>query len=170
MAEANGWTRKTESGLRRLPEWLRLTFEGWREHARLRREMAELEQRGELDRTLSDAGLSQSDVPRLMQAHPQTPQQLAQMMRRLGLERARLPQDAGTAAELRAMEWRCAGCGEWRHCRAWLAEGSEAENYHRFCPNAAALDELRRAVAAARSAPQGVLAELALTHGEAFGR
>jgi uncharacterized protein YjiS (DUF1127 family) len=169
MAETNGWTR-TERGLRQLPDWLRLTVEGWREHARFRREMAELDQRGELDRTLSDAGLSQSDMPRLMQAHPQTPQQLAQMMRRLGLERARMPQDPGTAAELRAMEWQCGACSAWRHCRAWLDAGGEAEDYHRFCPNAAALDELRRAVAAARAAPQGVLAELAASHGEAFGR
>lgn len=164
MTGTRGWARRTG-------DWLRLAFEGWREHAGLRRELEALHERGELDRALTDAGLSPSDVPRLMQAHPQTPQQLGQMMRHLGIDRGSLPHDAETAAELRAMEWRCGECVTWRRCRHWLAAGDGPEEYRAFCPNVVALDELRRARAAGSEGsdgeePHGVLAELDAAHGE----
>ncbi len=168
MTETHGWTRRAGAALARLPDRLRLTIEGWREHARLRREMEGLRQRGELDRTLVDTGLSSSDMPRLMHAHPHTPQQLAQMMRHVGVDRAKLPHDPQTAASLRAIEWQCGECATWRQCRAWLASGEIAEEYRGFCPNAAALDKLRRAQAETLR-EHGVLAALTATHGEDLG-
>jgi hypothetical protein len=168
MTETQGWTRKAGAALARLPDRIRLTLEGWREHARLSREMAGLRERGEFDRTMTDTGLSASDMPRLLHAHPHTPQQLAQMMRHAGVERAKLPHDPQTAASLRAIEWRCGDCATWRRCHDWLASGETPEEYRAFCPNAAAFDELRRSQAAALR-EQGVLGELAATHGEDLG-
>lgn len=153
MTDTWGRTRKAGAAMAWLPDWIRLTIEGWREHGRLRRELDRLRQRDELDRTLTDTGLSQSDVPRLMHAHPRTPQQLADMMRRLGINRAKLPHDAQTAGSLRTIEWSCGECTAWRRCRAWLASGEIPNEYRAFCPNAAAFDELRRAEAAASAAP-----------------
>src|SRR5579863_3324735 len=122
---------------------IRLMIEGWRERNRLRRELSSLRDRGELERTLSDSGIAPSDVPRLLRAHPHTPEQLAEMMQRLGIERGALPRTTGVAEALREMEWRCGACADWQKCRAWLA-GSEAPgSYRAFCPNAETLDELR---------------------------
>lgn len=173
MTETHGWPHKTGAALARLPDWIRVTVEGWREHARLRRELDDLHHRGELDRTLVDTGISPSDMPRLMHAHPHASQQLAQMMRLLDINRAELPHDAQTAASLRAIDWQCGDCAAWRRCRAWLALGEATQEYRGFCPNAAAFDALRRSQAAAgdrRRSAAGVLAELAATHGENLGR
>jgi uncharacterized protein YjiS (DUF1127 family) len=172
MTDAPDWFRKTRHSLAEKLGSIRLVLEGWREHARLRQELGALEQRGELDRTLTDTGIAPSDVPRLLRAHPHTPEQLSQMMRRIGLDRATLPHSPAVVERLRAIEWRCGECTDWRRCHAWLAADEAPENYHRFCPNAEAFDELRHLLAAeSREAPaRGVLAELAETHGEELGR
>jgi len=143
MTEARGWTRKAGASIARWPGWILLVIDGWREHARLRRELDTLRQRGELDRTLIDSGIAPSDVPRLMRAHPRTPQQLAAMMRRLDIDRGALPRITTMAERLRAMEWLCGECGAWRKCHAWLASSEAPKSYRAFCPNAEALDELR---------------------------
>jgi uncharacterized protein YjiS (DUF1127 family) len=146
-----------------LRDWAGLTVEGWRERSRLRRELNDLDQRGELGRTLQDTGLTRSDVSRLMRAHPHTPQQLAKMMQLLGMSRSAVLSRPSGVEALRAMEWRCGECKNWRKCRAWLASGQGPESYRAFCPNAAALDDLRCSESADSSVStqkRGVLMEL----------
>ena len=154
----------------RLAHWFGGVIEGWRERARLRNEFARLEQQGELERTLADSGIAPSDVPRLMRAHPGTPQQLRRMMERLGIDRARLPHSKAFADALREMEWRCGECADWRHCRAWLDTDASPESYRAFCPNTADVDRLRCAkVETSAGEPQhrcGHLAELDAAKGE----
>jgi hypothetical protein len=118
-----------------------ITIEGWRERYRLRRELNDLRLNGELDRTLADSLISDLDIPRLMKAHPSTSRQLAEMMRRQGID------GAGTRdmLRLRDIEWRCGECTDWRKCRNWLASRHPPDEYRAFCPNAEAFDELRRA-------------------------
>jgi uncharacterized protein YjiS (DUF1127 family) len=147
----------------RLWDWMQLTIASWRERAQLRRELNELSQRGELSRTLEDAGLTLTDVNRLMRAHPRTPQQLAQMMQHLGIDRSALLTQPKMVEALRAMEWQCGECTNWRKCRAWLASGHEGESYRTFCPNAAPLDAIRCAEApdsGVSTEKHGVLVEL----------
>jgi Family of unknown function (DUF6455) len=159
-----GRTREGFAFVSRWHDRIKLTFAGWRERSQLLREFDELRQRGELDRTLSDSGVHRSDVPRLMRAHPRTPQQLAAMMRRLGISRSELPHRPAVAEALRAMEWRCGECTDWRKCLEWLAAREPNETYRAFCPNAETLDRLRCSDAVAPGAasrkPHGVLAEL----------
>ncbi len=163
-SRARGWVGKAFAATAGLPGRILLAGEGWRERSRLRRELDNLDQKGELDRTLIDSGITRSDVPRLMRAHPRTLEQLAGMMQRLGIDRAALPHTPAVAEALRAMEWRCGACADWRKCRAWLAARDAPESYRAFCPNAAALDALRCGDAAAAGAaprkPCGLLAEL----------
>ena len=144
MTDMSGWRHST-APFAELADRVRLAFEGWWRRVRLGRELDMLRQRGELERTLSDSGISPSDVPRLMRAHPGAPQQLDEMMRRLGIDRATLPADPRVIEGLRAIEWRCGDCADWRRCRAWLASREPAGSHRDFCPNAEALDELRRA-------------------------
>src|SRR5579884_882704 len=101
-----GWAHQVHSFLLRWRDRIQLAFEGWRERYRLQREFDELRRRGELERTLSDNGISQSDVVRLMRAHPRTAEQLTAMMQRLGIDRSALPHQPAIAEALRAMEWR----------------------------------------------------------------
>ena len=64
---------------------------------------------------------------------------------------------------VRAMEWQCGECTNWRKCRAWLASGHEGASYRTFCPNAASLDELRCSEPSdlgASAETHGVLVEL----------
>lgn len=154
----------------RLARWFASCIEGWRERAQLRSEFSRLAQQGELDRTLADSGIARSDVPRLMHAHPGTPQQLRRMMARLGIDRARFSRSQALADALREMEWRCGECADWRHCRAWLESGASAETYRAFCPNASALDQLRcRVVETSAGEPPhrcGLLAELEAAKGD----
>jgi len=168
-SSAGGWIRKAFASTTRVPRRILLAIEGWRERSRLRRELDILRQHGELDRTLLDSGIAPSDVSRLMRAHPRTPQQLAEMMRRLGIDRAALPRSPAVAEALRAMEWRCGECADWRKCRTWLASGDAPGSYRALCPNAEALDELRCSETAASGSslrnPCGILAELEAAKG-----
>jgi uncharacterized protein YjiS (DUF1127 family) len=174
VTETPGWTHKAGPSFAQLKDRILLALEGWREHARLRRELDTLRQRGELDRTLSDNGIAPCDVRRLMRAHPRTPQQLAEMMWRLGIDRAGLPRNAAVAERLRAMGWRCGECDSWRKCRAWLASSEAPESYRAFCPNAETLEELRCSKTSPSGCsfeePRGIFAELEATKGERVGR
>jgi Family of unknown function (DUF6455) len=138
-----------------------LTIDAWRERRLLLRELAALQQQGELGRVLTDSGLAIDDLPRLLRAHPRTPEQLADMMRRLGIPEP-LAGDTAKLRALRDMEWRCAGCANWRQCRAWLDGRVAGTTYRALCPNAEALDGFR-ASAASDAVPGrrlGVLGEL----------
>jgi uncharacterized protein YjiS (DUF1127 family) len=155
--------RNAFSSFMRVRDWACLSIESWRERSRLRRELNDLDQRGELGRTLQDTGMTWSDVSRLMRAHPHTQQQLAQMMKHLGINRSTMSSRPRGVEALRAMEWQCGECTNWRKCRAWLASTQGPESYRAFCPNAAALDDLRCSEAAGSSVSarkRGVLVEL----------
>ena len=149
--KAGGWAGKAS-------DWLLTTITGWWERHQLRRELYGLSQRGELERTLADSGIGPSDIYRLLQAHPRTRQQLAAMMRRVGIDRAALPRTAPVLETLRAMEWRCGECVNWRQCRAWLEAPVAGTSYRVFCPNAETLDNLRSTTTSGTRG--GVLGEL----------
>jgi hypothetical protein len=135
--------RKALAPIAQLQGWIGLTIEAWRERSQLRRDLDALRFHGELDRTLAESGIAPGDVPRLMKAHPGTARQLADMMRRQGIDPTALP--PGSA--LRDMEWQCGACGDWRKCRARLAAPEAPESRPAFCPNQAAFDALRRQIA-----------------------
>jgi hypothetical protein len=158
------WVRATLASLGEGPGRVMLAIEGWRERSRLRREFDYLRRQGDLDRTLLDSGIAPSDVSRLMRAHPRTRQQLTEMMERLGINRAALPRTVAVAETLRAVEWQCGECADWRTCRAWLASRDASATYRAFCPNAEALDALRCSDATTSGPsvgqPCGLLAQL----------
>ncbi|HXZ00010.1 MAG TPA: DUF6455 family protein [Stellaceae bacterium] len=142
---ARGWVGKALASLARLPDSMVLAVDGWRERSRLRRELDTLCRHGDLERTLADSSIAPSDLPRLMRAHPRTLRQLAEMMQLLGIDRAALARDGAVAQALRAIEWQCGECADWRACRAWLASPDAAESHREFCPNAEAFVQLRAA-------------------------
>jgi hypothetical protein len=159
--DRSGWMQRVAVALSRAGSRISTTVQAWRERRVLERELAQLHAHGEYDRVLADNGLSSSDVPRLLHAHPGAARQLADMMSRLGVDRRRLVVTPAVAGELRDIEWRCGECRSWRQCRAWLDAGEVPERYRSFCPNTAALDRLRdRQRTAVGKSRSGVLAEL----------
>ena len=108
--------------------------EAARARARLRRELSEIEVRGDLDGTLRDVGLTRSQLGPLIASYPASSASLSSMLARLGLEQEVVPTVA-----LREMAWTCVGCTDKRRCHEWLAGGEETE-FRAFCPNAALLD------------------------------
>jgi hypothetical protein len=169
QSSARGVARAAFAALARLPTEVRLTIEAWRERSRLRRLLGHLRRHGELERVLTDCGIAPTDVWRLMRAHASTPKQLAAMMQRLGIDRAALQRGMAVSEEMRAMEWRCGECADWRTCHIWLAVPDGPGSYRAFCPNAEALDRLRDGAAAPSDAsvgqPGGIQVELAAAKG-----
>lgn len=164
QSNVSGWIRKGLAPIAALTDWTLITIEGWCERFRLRCELDDLRSHGELDRTLADSLISPLDIPRLMKVHPGTSRQLADMMRRQGIDHAALPR----IPRLRDIEWRCGECKDWRKCRRWLASRDAPDDYRAFCPNAEAFDELRRAEAAGLTSSfraQPCLAEAAAATG-----
>ena len=112
-----------------------------RARAELRQELAHLEEAGALDAVLSDAGLSRSEVPTIVENHPGAAQRLAGMLRRLGI---RSTAAARGGAEMQAIQRTCLLCRASGRCDRWL-HGSSKDDPRRFCPNAEAFDELHAA-------------------------
>jgi hypothetical protein len=103
--------------------------------AQLRHELGELEAHGELDRVLTDAGLSRSQLRHLVAAHPDSSELLKEMLARLRLRR-----DDIQSFTLRELGWTCVGCTDRQRCREWLSGSDDETEYRAFCPNAAVLD------------------------------
>jgi uncharacterized protein YjiS (DUF1127 family) len=112
-------------------------------HARaeLRQELAHLEEAGALDAVLSDAGLSRSEVPTIVENHPGAAQRLAGMLSRLGIRSAAA---ARGSAQMQSIQRTCLLCRASARCDRWL-HGSSNDDPRRFCPNADAFDELHAA-------------------------
>ncbi len=165
------WIESATAPFRRLPASIALAIEGWRERHELACEMAQLRMQGDLERTLADSGVSPSDVPRLIRAHPGAARQFAEMVERVGIDRARLPLTPAIGAAFREMGLRCGECAVWRHCRAWLDSGLLTDGYRDFCPNAEALELMRDQQRPAQpdrppSPRSGILAELGASAGQ----
>ena len=116
---------------------------GHRERRQLRRELAQLAALGQLDPVLADLGLARSQVEPLL-AGCGDHELFDRMLERLGIDPATLPVE-----EVREMRWACTRCDDTRSCRHWLVDGDDG-GFHRFCPNA---DALERAAAAGGAPP-----------------
>ena len=124
-----------ESGpVARLRNW----WHGLRARWRLSAEFTALEQQGQLDMVLQDAGAGRGAVDAILRAHPGAPKRLAVMLRRLGISRDRL-RESGT---LHDVELTCTICEATGACDHWLRSG-KSEGYRAFCPNAATFEALR---------------------------
>jgi uncharacterized protein YjiS (DUF1127 family) len=133
--------------------WLGEAFRNWRERIAQQREIAALEQRGELDRVLADVGLSPDQLSTAVHAHPGSLQRRTRMMKWLGVDPARLP----NSYEKRDIEWRCIQCDSVRECKDWLAAPprDSAASPH-FCPNVTAFERIRAwQIAAPAGRPRG---------------
>lgn len=108
--------------------------EGRRARSRLRRDLRVMEENGELDAVLAEAGLTRAQIGPLIAGHPDAGKLLTAMLDRVGIADGAMPVDT-----MREMGWACTICTDKRRCREWLVAGDDSE-YRAFCPNAALLD------------------------------
>lgn len=106
----------------------------------VRRERKSLERR-QRAALASEIGLPEDFIARLMTHGERNNDELYQMLAVLGLD----VQDVKEryAAQLRHMGTSCSECLAIRRCHREFEAGTARMNYHAFCPNAAALDELQ---------------------------
>ncbi|HWI28948.1 MAG TPA: DUF6455 family protein [Stellaceae bacterium] len=117
---------------------LRAWWHALRERRRLRDEFAALEAYGQLDTILQEAGATRGVIDAILRAHPDTPQRLAAMLKRLGISRDRL-RAAGAQHDV---EFTCTICETTGKCEHWLRSG-KASGYEAFCPNAETFKSLQ---------------------------
>ena len=113
-------------------------FAEGREKRRLRRELDECDQCGELDAVLADLGIARGSLRQLIGSCARSPRLLAAMTDRLGIDRGALHRSPNA----REIERNCTLCTEHRYCRAWLQSGATTGN-GAFCPNAALFDAIK---------------------------
>ncbi|MGY8669256.1 hypothetical protein Q3C01_43935 [Bradyrhizobium sp. UFLA05-109] len=117
------------------------SFAGWLKHRRELNEMRQLD-RSDFNRIASDLRVSPDDLEELVRHGHHAADELPKMLVQLGISEEQL----GRAQPLllRDMERVCALCNEKAHCHRDLADGTAAENYGGYCPNASTLETLDR--------------------------
>ncbi|MCP3474694.1 hypothetical protein NLM33_30720 [Bradyrhizobium sp. CCGUVB1N3] len=117
------------------------SFAGWLKHRRELNEMRQLD-RSDFNRIASDLRVSPDDLEELVRHGHHAANELPKMLAQLGISEEQL----GRAQPLllRDMERVCALCNEKAHCHRDLADGTAAENYEGYCPNASTLETLDR--------------------------
>jgi hypothetical protein len=119
-------------------------FSAWLKRRRELNEMRELD-RGDFDRIAADLELSPSELDALVRRGPDAGKELPALLRALGIGEARLERTQPVL--LRDMERVCAMCSHKRQCDRDLIDGTAADHYEGYCPNAPAIDELEKAPA-----------------------
>jgi hypothetical protein len=118
------------------------SFAAWLKH---RRELSEMRAlgRANLDRIASDLRISPDDLEELVRHGDHSADELPKMLAQLGIDELRLAKVYPVL--LRDMERVCGLCRDKAHCHAELADGTAADSYHDYCPNASTLEALDRA-------------------------
>jgi uncharacterized protein YjiS (DUF1127 family) len=111
-----------------------------RERWALEREMTDLGSR-EVKRELTDLGASRADIPTLLEGHPHVQELQPKMLERAGVD---IEEASRVPGRLRDIQRICGTCPNPNRCRRWLESEGSKDDFHAFCPNAAALDKLPR--------------------------
>jgi transcriptional regulator with XRE-family HTH domain len=115
------------------------TFSDWLKH---RRELNELRQLNttEFDRIASELRVSPADLNELVRQGPHAADELPKLLKVLGIDEESLARTQPLV--LRDMERVCALCHHKGQCDRDLADGTIAEHYEGYCPNAPTIDVL----------------------------
>jgi hypothetical protein len=111
----------------------------WRDLRRRRADLLELENTGNLNAVAQDAGLSVSDLRRLV-AGPADAAELKRRMAALGLDPASVSRREPAVA--RDLQRTCCLCTSKRRCRHDLTANPADSGWKKYCPNATTLSAL----------------------------
>jgi transcriptional regulator with XRE-family HTH domain len=115
------------------------SFGDWLRH---RREMNELRQlnTSEFDRIADELRVSPANLTDLVKQGPHAADQLPHMLAALGIDEEALARTQPLV--LRDMERVCALCHHKGECVRDFADGSAADHYEEYCPNAPTIETL----------------------------
>ena len=119
-------------------------FCDWLKHRRECSEMRQLD-RAEFDRIAVDLEISPNELGELVRRGPRAGQELPMLLKALGIDEAAL--ERMQPSLLRDMERVCALCSHKRQCDHDLTEGTSADHYEGYCPNASTIESLEKAAA-----------------------
>lgn len=91
-------------------------------------------------RIAADIGVPPGELRALAAKGPGAADLLQKMLLKLHVDPAQLAN--ANPAIMRDLQRLCVVCGQKERCQHELKEGTAAENYHEFCPNAFTLDAL----------------------------
>lgn len=118
------------------------SFVGWLNHRRELNEMRQLD-RTDFDRIAADLEISPSDLEELVRRGPHATDELHVLLKTLGINEVALARTEPLV--LRDMERVCALCNHKSRCDRELADGTAAELYRGYCPNAPTIEEINHA-------------------------
>ena len=123
-------------------EYLIDKFADWLKH---RRELSEIRRmnRTDFDLIARDLRVSPDDLGRLVEAGQHSADEMPKMLKALGIDVADLARTEPLL--VRDMQRVCSLCSDKAHCRAELAEGTAAQHYKDYCPNAPSIEALGQA-------------------------
>jgi hypothetical protein len=114
-------------------------FAGWIKH---RRELNEVRRmnRTDFDLIARDLRVSPDDLDRLVGAGAHSADEMPKMLKALGIDVADLAR--AEPLMVRDMQRVCSLCRDKAHCHGELADGTAAQHYRDYCPNAPTIDAL----------------------------
>jgi hypothetical protein len=115
------------------------TFSDWLKHRARLNEMRQLDT-STFNSTARELGVSRFDLEALVHRGPGAADELAQMLRTLGIDENALARTEPLV--LRDMQRVCALCEHKRQCHRNLADGTAPAHYEGYCPNAPTIDGL----------------------------
>ena len=115
------------------------TFSDWLKHRARLNEMRQLDT-STFNSTARELGVSRFDLEALVHRGPGAADELAKMLRTLGIDENGLARTEPLV--LRDMQRVCALCEHKRQCHRDLAAGTSAAHYQEYCPNAPTIDGL----------------------------
>jgi uncharacterized protein DUF6455 len=120
-------------------EFLIDKFADWLKH---RRDLSEIRRmnRTDFDLIARDLRVSADDLDRLVEAGPHSADEVPRMLKALGID----VEDIARTEPLlvRDMQRVCSLCRDKAHCHGELADGTAAQSYREYCPNAPTIDAL----------------------------
>jgi hypothetical protein len=115
------------------------TFSDWLKHRGRLNEMRQLDTSA-FNGIARELGISRFDLEALVHRRPGAADELAKMLRTLGIDENGLARTEPLV--LRDMQRVCALCEHKRQCHRDLAAGTSAAHYQEYCPNAPTIDGL----------------------------
>ena len=116
-------------------------FGDWLKHRQEMREIREMDN-GDFARIARDLNVSPAELDAVVRQGPHASDELPVLLKILGIDEAALTRTQ--PALQRDMVRVCAACTQKTVCNHDLGAGTLAYRYEEYCPNAPAIDELRR--------------------------
>ena len=114
-------------------------FSDWLQHRREMRELRDING-SDFARIARDLCVSPAELDAVVRRGPHSSDELPRLLKVLGIDEATLSRTQPVLQ--RDMVRVCAACQQKPQCRFDLDEGTSAQRFEEYCPNAPAIDEL----------------------------